>query len=115
MKTKVIFRKWKHGDILALFPEDPGDMSPYTCSAYEHVGQHSAADPQYVMRQTKPAKPSEYADLKKELENYGPDGYDLQVIHRNRYEFIETRRKQLRKSILDRCGFKDTTNRKKPE
>lgn len=92
MKTKVIFRKYKNGDIIALFPEDTGDMSPYTCASYMHVGQHSAADLQHVVWQTKPAKPIEYKDLEEELSRIG---YNLQVIYRNRYAFIETRRKQL--------------------
>ena len=46
-KTKVIFRKLKDGDIIALFPELPGDMNPYhTCESYMHVGQHGAASEQ---------------------------------------------------------------------
>jgi len=69
--TKVIFRKYPDGDILALFPEERGTNDPYTCSCYAHVGQHGSADPQHVIRSTKAAKPAEYAALKGERERIG--------------------------------------------
>lgn len=76
-KTVVIFRKYKNnGDILALFPELPwsGDSN---VTSYEHMGQHGAADYNHCLDITKPAKPEEYAALKKELENQV--GYNLEV------------------------------------
>lgn len=76
MKTKVIFRKWKNGDIIALFPEEPGTYDASTCNSYEHNGQHGSAEPRYVIQATTLAKPAEYADLKQELERIG---YDLDV------------------------------------
>jgi len=76
-KTKVVFRVWKgefEGDVIALFPDiDEGHGS---CSSYMHVGQHSGADYRGVISITRPAKPSEYASLKRELENIG---YNLDV------------------------------------
>lgn len=79
--TLVIFRKWrqKNGSIIALFPEIPADHVGLYCSSYEHVGQHGAADYVTVMQRSKPAMPSEYADLKKELES---NHYKLRVIKR---------------------------------
>lgn len=95
-KTKVIFRFWKESkDVIAIFPEDTGDMSPYTCSSYEHVGQHGACNPFHIIDSSRLAKPEEYADLKAELENHC--GYNLVVIKRNRQEFTEQRRKQLKR------------------
>ena len=41
-ETAVIFRKYPNirgGEVIALFPEIPGDYSGYTCSSYVHVGQ----------------------------------------------------------------------------
>jgi hypothetical protein len=95
-KTKVIFRKWYkktdgHG-VIAIFPEIPGDYNPATCSMYEHLGQHGSGDPQHVIEQTRPATPSEYTHLKRELKGIG---YQLLIIQRNRYAFLEARRAEL--------------------
>lgn len=73
--VRVIFRKWKPkyagiGDnVLAMFP-DLKEFSGYVTS-YEHIGQHGAADYASCIAHTRPAKPSEYKDLKKELETIG--------------------------------------------
>ena len=94
MKTKVIFRKYpKDGDIIALFPLDLGDNSPYTCSSYMHVGQHGAADPLMVIQTTKLARPTEYKDLARELTRLG---YKLDIIKRNRYSFLTSRQRELK-------------------
>lgn len=81
-KTTVIFRKWKvqtdPGDIIALFPWV--EESPGRCSSFEHVGQHGRADYCGVIRLTTPATPAEYADLKRELEQYY--GYNLTIRKR---------------------------------
>jgi hypothetical protein len=90
--TKVIFRKYKDGDVIALMPETCGNMSAYTCGSYMHIGQHGAADPHVVIAQTKLAKPSEFRELASELRKLG---YRLQVIKRYRYSFLETRRRAL--------------------
>jgi hypothetical protein len=88
-ETKVIFRKYKDGDIIALFPEEPFSVHSY-CSSYMHVGQHGAADVVYVMMDTKPAKPEEYAELKRELECLGYE--NLKVIHRTTRQQAAVRR-----------------------
>jgi len=100
-ETPVIFRKWKPrrefgeegGDIIALFPADLGTNDPYTCSSYMHQGQHSSADPWLVMQDTVPAKPEEYADLQRELEQVGYD--DLRIYHRLQSSFLADRQRQL--------------------
>lgn len=93
MKTKVIFRKWPNGNIIALFPEEVENHKITLCNSYEHVGQHGLADPSYIISVTYPAKPEEYADLKKELENYGPEDahYDLEVRQKYTRKMFETR------------------------
>jgi hypothetical protein len=78
-KTIVIFRKYPKGDILAIFPEIPADRWGTECMAYQHIGQHGGGDCNLMMRATKPAKVSEYKDLKRELEMIG---YVLDVRER---------------------------------
>ncbi len=78
--TKVIFRKFSDGSIIALFPELT-DNKKYTVSSYMHVGQHSDADYQNVISQTKLATENEYQVLKNELESLG---YELNVIKKSK-------------------------------
>ena len=86
MKTIVLFRADKAGPfkgvVAAVFPCEP-HSSEFDMVCYSHVGQHSACSPGW-MRSTRPALPSEYADLKRELETYGPPDahYDLDVRQR---------------------------------
>lgn len=77
--TKVIFRKWHNGDIIALFPEIPGTNDPFTCLSYEHIGQHGAAQVS-IIGITTAANEREYKDLFNELQNCC--GYRLQVCQR---------------------------------
>lgn len=68
--TKVVFRKWKNGDIIALFPDDVNQHDG-TVTSYMHIGQHSAAGYCSVIALTKPATESEYRDLLIELKQVG--------------------------------------------
>lgn len=77
--------KCEGGDVIALFPAIAGSVGkPWTCSSYQHVGQHGTADLKGLTRRLRLATPSEYADLKKELENYGPPDahYKLDICKR---------------------------------
>ena len=69
----VIFRKDRTGwkDCFALFPELPADNYGHYCTAYQHVGQHCAADYHGCIANSDPATPAEYADLFEELERRG--------------------------------------------
>lgn len=87
-KTIVLFRKYPEGDILAIFPEIPSDAWGYECTVYQHLGQHGGGDCRGMMQATKPAKPSEYKALKKELEQIG---YVLEVRERMTSEMRERR------------------------
>ena len=80
MKTDVIFRKWKDGDIVALFPYEIESGLNF-CLSYEHNGQHGRASLD-IIKVTKPAGIAESEFLKKELESLG---YDLNVVKRVRY------------------------------
>jgi hypothetical protein len=86
MTTKVIFRMLKNpynknDEVIAIFPELPGDMNPYiTCQSYQHVGQHGAACVNLTGRYTAPAKEEQYKDLLAELVSIGYD--DLKISHK---------------------------------
>ena len=75
-QTKVIFRKWRNGDILALFPQIAADVAGLLCSSYEHCGQHGAADYFHCIQHTKPALLADFTNLQDELETIG---YSLTV------------------------------------
>lgn len=97
--TKVIFRKWnksvgKNQGIIAIFPEDVGTMSCYTCNSWEWVGEHGACDPVQVIKNSKPATESEYQEIKSYLEKHY--GYKLEVIQRLRDNTIEIRQQKIR-------------------
>lgn len=72
MTTPVSFRRQKDDAIIAIFPSVP--WSPGLCASYEHVGQHGGASLTWVLLETYPATPEEYAPLLAELENLV--GYD---------------------------------------
>lgn len=79
--TKVVFRKWKNGDIIALFLDD---VSPHdgSVTSYMHVGQHGAADYAGVVVATQPATEVEYRSLLCELRAIGYD--TLHIVRRYR-------------------------------
>ena len=97
-KTKVIFRKWnkaidKNQGIIAIFPEEIGTMSCYTCSSWEWIGEHGACDPVEVIKKSKPATEGEYQELKSYLESHY--GYSLEVNQRMSYNSIQIRQQKI--------------------
>lgn len=71
-ETKVVFRKFKEGDVIALICGTGIDCNAGKIMSYQHVGQHGEAD-RSLGRNLKLATPDEYAALKRELEGiYGP-------------------------------------------
>jgi len=70
-KNKVIYRQYSSGEVVALFPEIPASGVGVYCLSFHHVGQHGAADYDYVIRHTKPGTESGWRDLHKELEDRG--------------------------------------------
>jgi hypothetical protein len=78
---RVIFRKDLGGVIVACLPDVAAN--PGRCMMYEHVGQHGEGDYWGVVRQTKPARRAEYANLLAELKSIG---YNLRVVERLRYD-----------------------------
>lgn len=86
-KTKVIFRKWQDGQIIALFPEILAD-SRMNMLSYMHMGQHGAAAYDLLLNCTKLATENEYSDLLSELES---TGYDLQIVKRETQKMRDAR------------------------
>ena len=78
-ETPVIFRRYPDGEVVALFPTLPGGRFG-ECVSYVHFGQHGAADHGHVVRNTRPARADEYADLHAELVQVGYA--DLRVYRR---------------------------------
>lgn len=93
--TPIIFRKFKEGDIIAIFPTMPGTMDQYTCNSYQHIGQHGTCEPSYLIQNTKLAKPEGYEKLFQELINIGYD--DLKVYKRYQYKFLEEVKSELKR------------------
>jgi hypothetical protein len=91
--TKVIFRKFKCGEVIALFPQEPATLDGWLCVSYMHVGQHSAASPS-IVRNTKPASVEEYRKLLWELEQVGYN--DLVVCKRFDKNDYKTRKERAR-------------------
>ena len=79
----VMFRKFQ-GEILAIFPHTKHNTSLVLC--YAHSGQHSGADYNGVVYNSRPATEKEYQDLKKELENIG---YSLKIVHRRNLKKVQ--------------------------
>lgn len=102
--TKVVFRVWNNddgsygdagNDVIALFPELPGDTDPATCESFMHVGQHGSASVHHVWRATRRANKGEYLPLLRELES-APYFYRLQVRQKITRAAHDTRMEALR-------------------
>ena len=89
-ETIVIFRQDVSGECFALFPELPADRYGNFCTAYQHVGQHCAADYNLCVSQSDPATPADYRDLYEELERRG---YNLTARNRATPDMHERRRR----------------------
>ncbi len=89
-ETVVIFLRDRDGSVFALLPELPADEAGRCCTAYQHVGQHCAADYDLCVSRSDPAAPAEYRDLFEELERRG---YDLTVRRRTTPDMHERRRR----------------------
>ena len=77
--TKVIFRKFEDGEIIALFPEQK--LGNGLIGSYMHIGQHSPAS-EFIVDDTTLATEDEYRELKAELESIG---YHLEIRKRMKH------------------------------
>lgn len=88
----VIFRKFKDGEVIAIFPNAIADYSGHV-QTYLHVGQHGAGNFPALMRDTKAATSLEYSALKKELSEIGYSG--IKPVLKDTRPFQETRRRDM--------------------
>lgn len=95
--VKVVLRRWRDGDLIALMPEEPADEYGRTISSYMHVGQHGEAQYEHVISQTQPVLwwgPDEL-DFLDELKRIG---YDVDVRQRCTPEMRANREKAARET-----------------
>lgn len=77
MKTRVHFRIFPEGDVIALFPDEPASCcNDGNIMGYQHVGQHGATSKELITY-LQPATPEQYASLLNELTRIG---YDLEIL-----------------------------------
>ena len=74
--TKVIFRKFIGGDVIALFPEIAADRNAAYCLSYMRIGQHGMSS--LYPDNTVPASIGEAASLFNELVTIG---YENLVVY----------------------------------
>jgi hypothetical protein len=82
--TRVVFRRYSDGQIIALFPDVPWSRRLGEVASYMHIGQHGAADYRHVVATTKPATEKESAGLLNELRQVGYN--NIRVIKRIKIE-----------------------------
>jgi hypothetical protein len=97
-ETLVMFRTDVRGhfkgDVTAVFPLEPATVGkPWEMTCYAHIGQTGACTPEWMVKETRPATPSEYAPLLKELESLGHD--DLRIIKRTPRNAYKVRKANL--------------------
>lgn len=96
--TKVIFRKFKNGQIIALFPQEPATGSGWECMSYMHICQHGDADPR-IVNDTKPATPLEYSELYNELKKIGYN--DLSIYKKFTKEDYKIRKEKVKEIMRE--------------
>ena len=96
-KIPVMFRVSKNdsSDVFALFPTIPGTQDLYTCTCYQHVGQHSSADIRGCVKSSRPATPEEMASLLRELKRVYQE-CELVIVQRTTRAMTAARHKELR-------------------
>lgn len=80
--TEVIFRKFKDGSIIALFPYET-EFRYGDCMSYMQLGQHGTASLS-IINSTKLATKEEYKDLCSEL--IIAVGYKLRIIKKMNWD-----------------------------
>lgn len=97
--TEVVFRCDKSGDfkgiVFALLPHEVSDRNGHVTS-YQHVGQHSSADYNGCVTDSRLATEEEYKDLKKEMEGLG---YNLKVVKKRNYDKYLKSYNEVRKNL----------------
>lgn len=91
--TKVIFRKWNNGQIIALFPGEAADACEDHCSSFDKQCGHSAACCDSIILLSRPPSSDEYAELREALVRLG---YSLKIARRTSASDRLARRAQIK-------------------
>lgn len=78
LEDGVVFRKFKDGQVIAIFPYLLGNRNPNTCLSYMK-GQHSVCDEFEIVKATQIATFNEYVGLLNELLGFG---YNCRLLKR---------------------------------
>jgi hypothetical protein len=91
-KTKTIIRRWPGTrELIALFPEIPGDDTGHSCSTYMFAGRYGVTDVDRIVRQTEPLRwigPPEQTFL----DHLALIGYDIDLCFRHTNAMAKARR-----------------------
>lgn len=87
--TRVVFRKYPDGQVIALFPDILWGRRRGEVTSYMHLGQHDAADYSHVIAATKPVTENEYRDLQDELKLAGYE--NIKIIQRSKIQNYDGR------------------------
>ncbi|KAB4220615.1 hypothetical protein GAP53_05225 [Bacteroides uniformis] len=87
--TRVVFRKYPDGQVIALFPDILWGRRRGEVTSYMHLGQHGAADYSHVIAATKPVTENEYRDLQDELKLAGYE--NIKIIQRSKIQNYDGR------------------------
>jgi len=93
--TKVIFRQFADGDIIAIFPEIPADNNYNHCLSYQHTGQHGTCDVGIYHDTFKPYT-GKIEPLIRELTAIG---YKLQIVRRISYKMDQNRIAEIKRTV----------------
>jgi len=66
---RCVYREFE-GETVALWSDTIADVHK-NCMSYTHLGQHGAANYEFVMKNSRPAKPEAIRALRKELLKIG--------------------------------------------
>lgn len=77
--TEVVFRTYRDGQVIALFPKEIWDQEK-NCASYMRLGQHGGANYNHVVASTRPSSRNEIAVLEAELKSIGYS--DLKIYRR---------------------------------
>lgn len=86
-KVKIVFRKNKHNNVIAFFPEVRVNYG--NIMSYMHIGQHDEASYEFYLT-TRKANENEYADLFAELRKIYDD---CELVVKQRINYNDLRDK----------------------
>lgn len=94
---RVVLRRWKDSprEVIALLVDLPGTSEPWTCTTYEHTGQHGHGHVDAIIDRTEPIHVLDCptaADARALLAEMRGIGYKLRVVRRVPSNATERRR-----------------------